>query len=128
MEKPTGHAPSDLATERRRRERRGRTSEWLAAALLVAKGYRIVALRHKTPQGEIDLIVRRGRRLAFVEVKARTSFALCEASITTTQRARVHRAADLWLARNPRYQTHDLGFDLVFLVPRRLPRHIANGL
>ncbi len=60
-------------TERRRRYRRGWVSEHLAAVFLMAKGYRVLARRQKTPAGEIDLIAVRGRRLVFVEVKQRAS-------------------------------------------------------
>jgi putative endonuclease len=113
---------------RRQRERRGRRSEWIAAALLMAKGYRIIERRLKTRTGEVDLVALRRRRLAFVEVKARATFALCEASITPEQRRRVRQAADRWLARRPDLQEHDIAFDLVFVVPRSWPRHIENGL
>jgi putative endonuclease len=116
------------AAERRRRFRRGHLSEWLAATFLMAKGYRILARRWASPLGEVDLIAVRGGRLAFVEVKRRLTFEDAEASITPRQRQRIRRAADLWLARRPRYQTHEIGFDLVFLAPRRWPRHIENGL
>jgi Holliday junction resolvase-like predicted endonuclease len=48
--------------DRVRRYRRGRFSELVAAAALLAKGYRILARRCRTPYGEIDLIAVRGRR------------------------------------------------------------------
>ena len=115
-------------TERRRRYRRGWVSEHLAAVFLMAKGYRVLARRQKTPAGEIELIVVRGRRLVFVEVKQRASLVEAEAAIGPRQRARVRRAADLWLARHPRYAAHEIGFDLVFLVPPRFPKHLENAL
>lgn len=114
--------------ERRARYRRGRTSEWLAALALGLRGYRILGWRQKTPVGEIDLVAVRGRRLAFVEVKRRATFEAAEASLTDAQRARIRRAAGLWLARHPRYQAHEQGFDIVFLVGRGWPRYIENGL
>ena len=49
----------------------GVSAEGRAAVLLAAKGYRELARRWKSPVGEIDLVVRRGRTLVFVEVKAR---------------------------------------------------------
>jgi putative endonuclease len=114
--------------ERRRRYRRGWISEHLGAAFLMAKGYRVLARRQKTPAGEIDLIAVRRRRLVFVEVKRRASLAEAEASVGPRQRARIRRAADLWLARHPRYMAHEIGFDLIFLVPRRWPVHLENAL
>jgi putative endonuclease len=114
--------------ERRRRYRRGWLSEHLAAAFLMAKGYRVLARRQKTPAGEIDVIAVRRGRLAFVEVKQRASIAEAEAAVGPRQRARVRRAADLWLARHPRFAAHEIGFDLIFLVPRRWPIHLENAL
>jgi putative endonuclease len=100
----------------------------MAAALLMAKGYRILGRRTKTPQGEIDLIAVCGRRLAFVEVKRRPTVEEAEAAIAPRQRERVRQAAMLWLGRNARYQQHDLGFDIVFILPGRWPRHLENAL
>ena len=59
-------APARLAAERQ-----GRRGEMLAAWLLRAKLYRIVARRFKTPVGEIDLIAARFGTTVFVEVKTR---------------------------------------------------------
>lgn len=125
--------PSAIRDEHRRNERRarlrlGRNGEWIAALALRLRGYRILAQREKTPLGEIDLIAVRGRRLAFVEVKRRATVEASEAAVTADQRARIRRGAGLWLARNERYQSHELGFDLVLIVGRRWPRHIENGL
>lgn len=125
----SGKAPDNARRdERRARDKRGRRAEWFAAMALRLRGYRILSKREKTPLGEIDLIVVRGRRLAFVEVKQRATLEAAEAAITAAQRARIRRAANLWLAKNIAFQSHDLGFDIVFLVGRRWPRHIENGL
>ncbi len=116
------------AARRRRYHRLGQLSELVAAALLMAKGYRILARRLKMPSGEIDLVARRGRRVVFVEVKRRASWEESLSAVTPHQRARIRRAADLWLARHPCYQDYELRFDVVFLVPGRWPVHIENGL
>jgi putative endonuclease len=122
------HRVSKFKAERQARYRRGLASEYLAAALLMAKGYRILARRYQASAGEIDLIACRGRRLVFVEVKQRLTLQDCEASVTSNQRARVRRAADQWLAHKPNYRTHDITFDVIFLTPRRWPRHLMNAL
>jgi putative endonuclease len=96
--------------------------------VLLAKGYLILGRRVRTRAGEIDIVAVRGKRLAFVEVKRRASSEAAEAAITLRQAARIRRAADHWLAHRPRYHEHDLCFDLILLVPGRLPRHIPNGL
>jgi putative endonuclease len=113
---------------RRRRERSGRIAELIAAAYLFAKGYRILARRHKTPLGEIDLIAVRGRRLAFVEVKQRLSTDAAEAALTVRQAQRVARAAERWVWRHPKYRDHEIGLDAVLIVPGRLPRHAHYAL
>ncbi len=113
---------------RRSRERQGRHAEWIAALSLRLSGYRILAIREKTPLGEIDIIAVRGRRVAFVEVKRRATLEAAEAAISAAQRTRIRRAADLWLAQNERYQTCELGFDVIFLIGLSWPRHIPNGL
>src|SRR5580693_309577 len=53
--------------------RAGLSAETRAAAYLMAKGYRILARRFRTPYGEIDLVARKRNLVAFVEVKARAS-------------------------------------------------------
>ncbi len=88
------------------------------------KGYHVVARRHQTPVGEIDLIVRRGRTVAFVEVKARPTLDMAAESIRLYQQSRIVRAAEAFLSRNPRLNGYDLRFDAVLIAPGRLPRHL----
>jgi len=92
--------------------------------LLLAKGFWIVARRFKTPVGEIDIVVRRRRTLAFVEVKARGCYADAAEAVTSRQRRRIVAAAQYWLASHPRDVMCDIRFDVVLVVPWRLPRHI----
>lgn len=102
--------------------------ELLAAGLMMAKGYRILARRHRTPYGEIDLIAVRGRRVAFVEVKRRRTLEEAEAALTPAQARRVGDAVDHWLSRHRKYQDYELGLDAVLVVPRRWLRHLPNAL
>lgn len=118
---------SDTA-RRRRRFRSGVSAEFWAAVYLTIKGYRVVARRYKTAAGEVDLIAVRRKRVAFVEVKRRRRVEDAQSSVTLKQRRRVRRAADIWLGKNPRYQHHELGFDLLFLISGRLPIHLENAL
>jgi putative endonuclease len=94
----------------------------------MSKGYRILARRHRTPHGEIDLIATRGRRIAFVEVKRRGTLSDAEAALTPYQARRVAMAADFWIARRPRFRDHEIGLDAILVVPGRLPRHLPNAL
>src|SRR5258707_83691 len=103
--------------ERRAAFRLGLTAEMKAAALLLAKGYRIVARRWRSPVGEIDLVARRGRVLVFVEVKARGQFDDAAESVTPRQRRRIVAGANAWLARHQRDATRDIRFDVVLVAP-----------
>ena len=114
--------------ERQRRYRQGHRGEWMSAAYLKAKGYRILGRRVATGAGEIDIIALRRGRVAFVEVKRRSDLAAAEASVSSRQRQRIHRAADLWLAHHASYQTCQMGFDLIFVLPWRLPKHLPDAL
>jgi putative endonuclease len=114
--------------ERIGRYRRGRVSEWLAAAVLLARGYRILARRFRTPYGEIDIIAVRGRRLAFVEVKRRATRLEAEAAVTPRQACRIAGAAEYWVSRNPAYHDHERGLDVALVTPGRLPTHVPDAL
>lgn len=116
-------------TGERRREarRRGRRAEMLGAWFLRLQGYRILARGQRTPMGEIDLIARRGRRIAFVEVKARASREQAAESLGARQRRRIVRAARYWLASRPEAAGLDIGFDVILVAPLRLPRHLRDA-
>lgn len=116
----------DRGRDRRlRAESFGRGAEWLAAAWLRLKGYRIVARRLRTPVGEIDLIARRGRLLAFIEVKAR---AAGDAEVLTDrQRGRIARAAEAFAATRPDLAGLDWRFDLILVAGAWRLRHIADA-
>ena len=63
-----------------------------------------------------------------MEVKRRLTREDAEAAVSARQAARIRRASDLWLARRPPYHGHVFVFDVIFLVPGRLPRHIPDGM
>jgi putative endonuclease len=106
--------------------RRGLFGETLAAWLYRATFHRVLARRYKTPAGEIDLIVRRGRTIVFVEVKHRPTSEEALDAIGPVSRRRIARAAELWLAAHPDAAGFDLRFDLVIIMPGRLPRIVAS--
>ena len=110
--------------ERQLAFRTGLSAESRAALLLVAKGFRILARRWKSPVGEIDIIARRRGLLVFVEVKARDDLDDAAWSVTDRQRARIVAAAEAWLARYPDPRVRDIRFDAMLVAPRRVPRHI----
>ena len=104
--------------------RTGVSAESRAAALLMAKGYRILAKRFRTPYGEIDLVARKRNLLAFIEVKARASLDDAAYAVTPRQQARIIEAAQAWLMTHPEHAEFELRFDVVLIAPRRLPRHL----
>ncbi len=116
---------------RRRRgqtaRRTGRRAEVLAALWLMAKGYRILGFRLKTPQGEIDLLARRGAVLAVVEVKIRATLEAALEAVGAVQRQRLRRAAIQIAGRRPGLRHTHVRLDLIALAPGRWPRHIADA-
>jgi putative endonuclease len=111
--------------KRRKAERGGRRAERLAAWWLRLKGWRILAIRARTPVGEVDLIARRGRTLAFIEVKARASEAETELALDEYRLRRVVRASEALLPRHMR-EGDIVRIDAIFMTPWRLPRHLIN--
>jgi putative endonuclease len=81
----------------------GLSAESRAAALLIAKGYRILFRRFKTPVGEIDIAAE---------------------AIGKRQQSRIIAAAEFWLAGHPADATSDMRFDVVLVAPGRLPVHL----
>jgi putative endonuclease len=119
---------SAIRSERGAKARRdGRTAEIIAAMWLMLKGWRIVGMRMKTPQGEIDLLARRGRVLAVVEVKRRATLDAALGAVTATQRERLRRAGAALAARRPDLKACAVRLDLFAIGPRALPRHIADA-
>lgn len=110
---------------RRQAEQQGRRGESLAAWYLWLCGWRILAKRQRVGVGEVDLIARKGRLVAFVEVKWRSSGAALDEAIDARRLRRVARAAE---ALAPRFAKpgDDLRIDVILLAPGHWPRHMAN--
>ncbi|MBO4222897.1 YraN family protein [Bradyrhizobium neotropicale] len=129
MAKSDGSSPQEADTklaspERVAAFRTGLSAESRAAAYLMAKGYRILAKRFRTPYGEIDLVVRKRNLLAFVEVKARASFDEAAYAVTPRQQQRIIAAAQAWLMAHPEHAEFDMRFDAMLIAPKHLPRHL----
>ena len=121
---PPGRVPAAPAPERQVAFALGLSAESRAAALLIAKGYRIVARRWRSPVGEIDIVARRRRTLIFVEVKARLTHDDAAEAVIARQQRRIVAAAEAWLASHPDDINYDMRFDVGLVAPKSLPRHI----
>jgi putative endonuclease len=112
--------------KRQQAEQNGRRAEGLAALWLRCKGFRLLGRRLRTPHGEIDLVMRRGRLLIFVEVKARTSFAEAQEALTPRGLSRMQAAAQILMVKYDPARRLNHRFDAVLIAPGRFPRHITH--
>ena len=107
-------------------EAAGRRGERIAGWWLRLKGWRILDRRVRTPAGEVDLIVRRGNLVAFVEVKTRATAAELDLAIDQRRLTRVAAAAEVLM---PRYAGpgDDIRVDVILIARGHMPRHIENA-
>jgi putative endonuclease len=96
----------------------GRLGEAQAASYLRRRGYRIIERNVRYDGVEIDLVVKRGGLVAFVEVKTRRSESLGppELAVDARKQARIVRAARAWLCEN-RGASARIRFDVVTCRP-----------
>jgi len=114
-------------TQRRAAWRRGRIAEFVCLWHLRLRGYRILARRYRAAVGEIDLIARRGGIVAAIEVKSRAELGAAGTALKPRQQRRIARALAQFVASRPDLAGIDLRFDVMLVVPRRLPRHLADA-
>jgi putative endonuclease len=102
----------------------GRAAEARALWHYRLRGYRILERNVWTGGNELDLVVRRGRRLAFVEVKAKGGPARGDPleMVTEEKQRRLRRAAEAWLAAHPEAARLEARFDVVAVRDGRLER------
>jgi len=92
------------------------------------RGYRIIGTNVRAGRNELDLIVRRGSTLLFVEVKLRSGSAFGGplAAVDAEKRRRVRRAAQAWLVRHPQRPGVRIGFEVVAVHGRDLDRRAMS--
>ncbi|NCP17918.1 MAG: YraN family protein [Erythrobacter sp.] len=115
-----------MTQKRERAEKAGRGGEEEAARWLESEGWDILGRRRKTPLGEIDLIARRERLIAFVEVKWRRSVPDLDLAIDERRLERVAAAVGA-VAHEYATEGEDIRIDVILLAPGAQPRHIANA-
>ena len=111
--------------------RAGHFAEKRALLWLMLRGYWPVAMNfvvgRGTGAGEVDLIVRRGKTLVFVEVKKRPDEEKGRFAIHPKNQARIIRTSEVFLARHPQYKNFDIRYDAVFISPKHFPKHLKNA-
>jgi putative endonuclease len=112
---------------RQQAQRRGRRAEALCAWVLRLQGFRILERNWRVPMGEVDIIARRGRVLAFVEVKSRDTEDAAREAVSQKQRQRIENAAGAYLAYHPACAKLHARFDVMAVAPRRWPAHIRSA-
>ena len=110
---------------------RGHFAEKIACLYLMCHGWWPVALNFTvgkgTGAGEVDLIMKRGKTLIFVEVKYRPTLIRAMEAITIQNQMRVARSSAVFLQRNPKYRSYRIRYDAVLLAPGRWPRHLPEA-
>jgi putative endonuclease len=112
---------------RRRAETAGRWAESFAALALQLGGYVVLARRVKTGRGEVDLIARRGKVLAFIEVKMRSKSTDPATLLRPAQMQRIVNGATGWSAQRPWTRDCTWRYDLILVRPWRWPHHISDA-
>jgi putative endonuclease len=123
--KGAGLGPRQLRGAKARRD--GRGAEVIGALVLMALGWRVLGMRIATPQGEIDLLVQRGRVLAVVEVKRRRTLGEALEAVGAAQRQRLRRAGGAIASRRPELAGTSVRLDLLAFGPGLWPRHIPDA-
>jgi putative endonuclease len=112
---------------RAKAEQAGRWAEHVAAFMLQLKGYVVLARRAKMAQGEVDLIARKGKTLAFIEVKMRNNKTNPADILSSRQMQRIVNGATSWAARRPWSQNCAWRYDLIIVTPWRWPLHVQDA-
>ena len=104
--------------------KRGHDEERRAAWFYRLRGYRILGRNVWAGGYELDLIARRGNRLVFCEVKAKTGqrFGDPLEMVDEEKARRLRRAAESWLARNSAHRQLECRFEVVAVRAGRLTR------
>lgn len=106
-------------------EERGRTAETIACWLLRLRGWHILARRARVRGGEVDIVARRRKIVAFIEVKARATADSAAMAIDPWRMRRVAIAAERLAPRYMR-EGDDVRIDAILIVPFRWPVHLVN--
>ncbi|KGB27889.1 endonuclease [Candidatus Liberibacter solanacearum] len=116
-----------MSHDRRKSLRYGLFAEFFASIFLLIKGWEIIALRYRNRCGEIDIIARRKDLVIFVEVKARKNFQEAIDSVSYNSCKRIRAASKVWLAQRENSPLLSYRYDIIAVVPWRLPKHFPHA-
>ncbi|AHA27477.1 YraN family protein [Candidatus Liberibacter americanus] len=116
-----------MINKRRRALRYGFFAEICSAIYLIIKGWKIMALRHRNHFGEIDIIAMRMNIVIFVEVKARKTVEEAIVSVSDKSQKRIKNASKNWIAKQINSNKFSYRYDLIAIIPWRLPKHFTNA-
>jgi len=102
----------------------GHSAERRALRHYRLRGFRVLAVNAWAGGNELDLVVRRGRRLAFVEVKEKRAVDVGDAleMVGPEKQRRLRRAASAWLSANPDLSCLDVTFEVLAVRPEGVER------
>ncbi|WP_208029492.1 YraN family protein [Rhabdothermincola sediminis] len=106
----------------RARQALGARGEAMAAAWYERNGYTVLARNWRCRDGELDLIVHRGRTIVFCEVKSRSSsaFGVPVEAVTYEKRRRIRHLAARWLEEEAPFRPREIRFDVASILAGRL--------
>lgn len=106
--------------------KRGRISEGIALCWLYLKGYHLLEQRYRNKAGEIDLLMRKGRKLIAVEIKFRSTLEHAAFCLRLSQQQRIERTLKGYIARL-NWQPEEIRFDVILMAPFCWPYHVKNA-
>jgi len=108
--------------------RTGARAERRARLFYLLRGYRVLEANSRPGRVEVDLVLRRGRRVVFCEVKAKLGSRYGEPGemVGPSKQQRLRRAAEAWLAAHPESAEWEVRFDVLAVTPGGVQR-IANA-
>ena len=106
----------------------GAQAERRARLYYLLRGYRVLEANSRPARVEVDLVLRRGRRLVFCEVKSKrgAGYGAPGEMVGWEKQERLRRAAEAWLAEHPEAADWEVRFDVVEVTPRGVHR-VANA-
>jgi putative endonuclease len=104
--------------------RTGAAAERRARLYYLLRGYRVLEANSRPGRVEVDLVLRRGRRIVFCEVKAKLGEGFGDPGemVGWEKQQRLRRAAEAWLAAHPEAQGWEVSFDVVAVTPTGVRR------